>query len=205
MIEAQEIPDTRTAILNATEQLLADYGYKKMTMEDVAAQAGLGRRTIYLHFPGKKQLALAVIDRIIDHLLAELGMIAASEMAPAERLHQMLIRRILFLFDRERDIRHTLDDVYKALLPKYKTYREKYIRREAELFAQVLREGAHRGQLDVRDPFEVGNALVMATNSLTPFSLNAQLRAKRKLVERKIHLIADMLIYGLARKQPNSR
>jgi AcrR family transcriptional regulator len=205
MVEAQETLDTRTAILNATERLLADYGYKKMTMEDVAVEADLGRRTIYLHFRSKKQLALAVIDRIIDHLLAELLKIAASEAAPAERLHRMLVRRIMFLFDRERNIRHTLDDVYKALLPKYKTYREKYIRREVELFAQVLREGEERGQWDITDPVEVGNALVMATNSLTPFSLNVHHRGERKHVERKIHLIADMLIYGLARRQPSSR
>ena len=131
--------------------------------------------------------------------------IAASETAPADRLHHMLVRRIMFLFDRERDMRHTLDDVYKALLPKYKTYREKYIRREVELFARVLREGKDRGQLDVADPVEVGNALVMATNALTPFSLSVHHRGARKQVERKIHLIADMLIYGLARQQPNSR
>jgi AcrR family transcriptional regulator len=204
MVETQETLDTRTAILNATERLLANYGYKKMTMEDVAAEAGLGRRTIYLHFRSKKQLALAVIDRIIDHLLAELRKIAASQTAPAERLRQMLVRRIMFLFDRERDMRHTLDDVHKALLPKYKTYRENYIRREVEVFAQVLREGQDLGQLDITGPAEVGHALVMATNALTPFNLNVHHRGQRKHVERKIGLIADMLIYGLARKQPKS-
>jgi hypothetical protein len=50
----------------------------------------------------------------------------------------------------------------------------------------------------------VGHALVMATNALTPFNLNVHHRGQRKHVERKIGLIADMLIYGLARKQPKS-
>jgi AcrR family transcriptional regulator len=93
MVETQETLDTRTAILNATERLLADDGYKKMTMEDVAGGAGLGRRTIYLHFRSKKQLALGVIDRIIDHLLAELRKIAASQTARAEAGADPLLER----------------------------------------------------------------------------------------------------------------
>jgi AcrR family transcriptional regulator len=192
---------TRTAILDATERALAAYGYKKLTVEDVASEACLGRRTIYLHFEGKKQLALAVIDRIVQQLLAGLGEVAASA-PPAERLRQMLIFRVLFLFDREQNLRHTLDDMYKALLPQYKTHREKYICGEVELFAKVLREGQERGQFDPMDAVEVANALVMATNSLTPFSLNVQQRGQRNEVERQVRLIADLLVRGLVSNKP---
>ena len=202
MVQTQAKPDTRTAILDATERALAAYGYKKLTVEDVASAAGLGRRTIYLHFEGKKQLALAVIDRIVQQLLAGLGEITASAAAPAERLRQMLIDRVLFLFDRERNLRHTLDDMYKALLPQYKTHREKYICGEVELFAKVLREGQERGQFGAADAVEVANALVMATNSLTPFSLNVRQRGQRKEVERQVRLIADLLVRGLVSNKP---
>ena len=202
MAQKQAKLDTRTAILDATECVLADYGYKKLTMEDVATEAGLGRRTIYLHFKGKKQLALAFIDRIVDQLFAKLGEVAASAAPPAERIRQMLVGRILFLFDRERNLRHMLDDMYKALLPQYKTHREKYIRGEVELFAKVLREGEERGQFAAMDAVEVGNALVMATNSLTPFSLNVHQRGHRKEVERQVRLIADLLVDGLMNYKP---
>src|SRR5437763_4865971 len=111
--------DTRTAILDAADGLLARYGYKKMTMEDVAVEAGLGRRTVYLYFRTKEELALATIDRTIDLLLTELREVARGHGSPAERLHGMLVRRILFLFDRAQNTRHTLDDVYIALRPQY--------------------------------------------------------------------------------------
>ncbi|MCK7478511.1 MAG: TetR/AcrR family transcriptional regulator [Candidatus Moduliflexus flocculans] len=35
-----------------------------MTMQDVARQVGIGKGTIYLHFPSKEELVLAHIDRI---------------------------------------------------------------------------------------------------------------------------------------------
>src|SRR5207244_439816 len=100
--------ETRTAILDAADRLLAEYGYKKMTMEDVAVEAELGRRTIYSYFRTKEELALATIDRTIDLLVAELREVADGDGTPADRLHAMLVRRILFLFDRAQNTRHTL-------------------------------------------------------------------------------------------------
>jgi AcrR family transcriptional regulator len=202
MTQALAKPDTRTAILEAAERAFATHGYKKVTVEDIAAGAGLGRRTIYLHFQGKKHIALAVIDRIVEQLFAELARVAASAVPPSERLRRMLVCRVLFLFDRERDLRHTLDDMYKALMPRYKTHREKYIRGEVELFAGVLREGEERGEFSDLDAAEVAGALVMATNSLTPFSLNARQRGQRTRVERQVRLIADLLVDGLLSKRP---
>src|SRR5260370_31511187 len=168
-----------------------------MRMEDVAVEAGLGRRTVYSYFKTKEELALATIDRTIDLLITELQQVARGDGSPAERLHSMLVRRILFLFDRAQKTRHTLDDVYIALRPQYKAHRERYIRGEVEVFASVLREGQRLGSLRAVDPLEAGNALVVATSNLTPFSLNIRELGDRDRVERKIRLIADLPIHGL--------
>ena len=49
----------RDRILDATERLLGRLGYQKTTMDDIAIEAAIGRRTIYLHFAGKEAVALA--------------------------------------------------------------------------------------------------------------------------------------------------
>jgi AcrR family transcriptional regulator len=192
--------DTRTRLLNAAEQLLAHYGYKKMTMDDLAAEAGVGRRTIYLHFKNKEDLALATIDRTIDLLVAELRRLARADGPPAERLHQMLVGRILFLFDREQSFFHALDDIFAAIRARYKTHREKYVRAEAEVFSEVLQEGQRAGAFDVDDPVEVAHALVWATSTLTPFSLNTRELGARDVVERRIYRIAGLLLCGILRR-----
>src|SRR4029077_18653493 len=43
--------DTRDAILDATEKLIGVLGYAKTTVDDVAKEAGVGKRTIYVYFP----------------------------------------------------------------------------------------------------------------------------------------------------------
>jgi AcrR family transcriptional regulator len=59
----------RDAVLDATERLLGRCGYQKMTMDDIAREAGVGRRTLYLHFTGKEEIALSSIDRVVERLL----------------------------------------------------------------------------------------------------------------------------------------
>ncbi|HLK58033.1 MAG TPA: helix-turn-helix domain-containing protein, partial [Chthonomonadaceae bacterium] len=70
--------DLHSAILDATEILLARSGYQQMTMEDIAKEAGVARRTIYLHFKGKEEVALSSIDRVVERLLEQLRSLAAE-------------------------------------------------------------------------------------------------------------------------------
>lgn len=52
------------AILDAVEQLLGHRGYEAMTMEQIAAEAGVSKPTIYLRYGSKRELVLAMIDRL---------------------------------------------------------------------------------------------------------------------------------------------
>ncbi|MFI6574917.1 TetR/AcrR family transcriptional regulator [Nocardiopsis sp. NPDC050513] len=50
-------------ILDAAGDLLVSWGYPKITIEDVARRAGIGKGTVYLHFPTKEVLFLVVLLR----------------------------------------------------------------------------------------------------------------------------------------------
>jgi AcrR family transcriptional regulator len=54
------------AILRATRQLLGSKGYAKMTIESVAARAGVGKATIYRWWSSKGALALDVLMEMLD-------------------------------------------------------------------------------------------------------------------------------------------
>jgi TetR/AcrR family acrAB operon transcriptional repressor len=47
---------TQNQILSAAAEVIIRLGYDKTTMSDIADQAGLSRRTIYLYFKGKDEL-----------------------------------------------------------------------------------------------------------------------------------------------------
>lgn len=50
-------------VLDAAAELLVRWGYRRVTIEDVAAAAGIGKGTVYLHFRTKEALFLTVLLR----------------------------------------------------------------------------------------------------------------------------------------------
>jgi AcrR family transcriptional regulator len=60
-------------ILDAAGDLLVTWGYPKITIEDVARRAGVGKGTVYLHFPTKEVLFLVVLLRAQSELTGHLA------------------------------------------------------------------------------------------------------------------------------------
>jgi AcrR family transcriptional regulator len=56
-------PDLDDAILDATIALLAQEGFARMSIEQVAAHAGVGKPTIYRRWPSKVGLVIAALSR----------------------------------------------------------------------------------------------------------------------------------------------
>jgi AcrR family transcriptional regulator len=193
-------PQTRDLLLDAMERLLARYGYQKTTMDDVARDAGVGKGTIYLHFPSKEELVLSTIDRIVDRLLRRLEEIARLPQPADRRLREMLLIRVLFRFDSVRDYPQGVNDLLAALRPAYLARRQRYFAAEAEVLAAVLREGQAAGVFTCPDPLAAAHTLLLATNSLLPYSLSAHELGKRKDVQDRAGRIADLVLDGLRKR-----
>src|SRR5262249_59311547 len=117
-------PQIRDAILDAAERLLARYGFKKTTIDDLAREAGIGKGRVYRQFPSKDEVALCTIDRIVERLLLRLRALAGSDEPVAQRLRDMLLTRVLFRFDSVKDYSQSLDDLLASLRPAYLARRQ---------------------------------------------------------------------------------
>jgi AcrR family transcriptional regulator len=58
------------AIVEAVNRLLATKGYDSMTVDEVAAEAGMAKASVYKHFASKEELAGAAMVRALDRALA---------------------------------------------------------------------------------------------------------------------------------------
>ena len=190
--------DIRDLILDGVDVLLSKYGFRKMTMDDVARQVGIGKGTIYLHFPGKEELVLAHIDRIAERTAAGLRTIAESPAPAGERLRRMLVHRVLFRFDSVLHYSQNLSDLLSSIRSALLAHREAHFDNEAKVFAGVLREGDRAGVLDCPDPEATSVALIQSTNSLLPFNLSARELGHRDELEIKVGHVADLVVNGLA-------
>lgn len=192
--------DIKDLILDAADRLLNQFGYKKMTMDNLAQEVGIAKGTLYLHFPSKEELVLAHIDRIVYRLLVKLQVIAHGDGSASERLREMLLTRVLFRFDNVQHYTESLSDLLADIRSSLLQRREKHFALEARVFADVLEEGGKDGSFDVEETQSTTNAILFATNSLLPYSLSANELGRRKELERKISKIADLILVGLIKR-----
>ena len=61
-------PEVDQAILQTTLKLLTEYGYAGLSVERVAAEAGVGKTTIYRRYATKEELVAAAVGALKDEL-----------------------------------------------------------------------------------------------------------------------------------------
>lgn len=193
--------EVRDAILDATDKLLARYGYKKMTIDDLAAEVGIGKGSIYLHFKSKEEIALSHIDRIIDRLCSRLEEIATSDESPEERIRKMMLERVSFRFDSVQHYSESINELLSSLRAKVLAHREIHHEREALIFSGVINQGQNEGHFDGSEPLEIANIFLTATNALLPFGLSTRELGQRKEVEAKALGVANLLLKGIRKKE----
>lgn len=199
MKDSNQKRDVRDAILDATDQLLARYGYKKMTIDDLAREVGIGKGSIYLHFSSKEEIALSHIDRIIERLKESLREIAEKPLSVDERLREMLVERVLYRFDSVQHYSKSLNDMLSYVRPKLLERRKRYFDEEARILATVIAEGQNSSHFAKGDAFDMAQTLVSATNSLLPYSLSAIELGDRGEIAKRTRKTAEILIRGLSR------
>src|SRR5579885_947797 len=77
---------TRDRFLQAAARVFAQVGYEEANINIIAEQAGLGKGTIYLYFPSKQDLFLALLQTIAQRQLTA----ARAALASSPNLEKQL-------------------------------------------------------------------------------------------------------------------
>ncbi|MGH3794579.1 MAG: TetR/AcrR family transcriptional regulator [Pseudonocardiaceae bacterium] len=86
--------DRADRILDAAGALLLRLGYRKVTIQDIAEQAGIGKGTVYLHWRTREQLfqalmlreSIGLVEELLDRLREDPAEIIPHRFVPASFL-----------------------------------------------------------------------------------------------------------------------
>lgn len=83
--KAQMLQAREDAIVEAVNRLLAEKGFDLMTVDEVAAEVGIAKASLYKHFSSKEDLAAAAMVRVLARAQAFLADLPADA-APVDQL-----------------------------------------------------------------------------------------------------------------------
>ena len=134
----------RDRIIKSAEGRFFRDGYRRVTMDDIASDLGMSKKTLYKYFEGKESIATAVIENIHLHIVSFLEEFNRDIPDPVERFEQVTLaasRKLseignLFLDDIKRDL--------PGLWRKVEEFREQKILHH---IGGILDEGKKQGKI----------------------------------------------------------
>ncbi len=85
--------DTRTRLVEATQDLIWERGYSAVSPKDIQAKARAGQGSMYHHFSGKQELAVAALERNAESMRADVDALLAEPGTAIDRLERYLRRQ----------------------------------------------------------------------------------------------------------------
>lgn len=101
MTAPQRLTDRkRIAILEAAAEQFRSCGFEATSMDRVAANAGVSKRTVYNHFPSKDELFTETVVQMFLASASDMDLPYQADVSLAEQLTELMKRKMRTLADR---------------------------------------------------------------------------------------------------------
>lgn len=142
-------------ILQVAEDVLREKGYYATSIDEIAARVGIAKGTVYLHFASKEDLIVAISQRDLGQLIAEIREIADTTGSARSKLEGILqalygnfVRRMQLLSGMFRDVSlHQLKMNERKIMD--------LLDRMTEIIRAILEEGKTTGEFTTDIPTPV--------------------------------------------------
>jgi AcrR family transcriptional regulator len=95
---------TRERLVDAAVVLFGARGFRAVTIEQIAAEAGANRATFYLHFRNKEDVANAIGDRLVPHIQAIFAALDALPDPTVEDVRAWLVQGLAEQTEERRNL-----------------------------------------------------------------------------------------------------
>lgn len=189
--------EVRAQIVDVARKVFTRYGYRKTTMEEIAAATRKGKSSIYYYFPAKEEIFKAVVEKEAGELKLRLDKTMRADAPPLEKLRAYILFRLHHV--------RTVANFYAALNEESLSHldfildiRKKFDEDELHLLQEILEEGMEEGTFQLSSSKIGAIAITTMMKGLElPLLLSDDYKADR--AEHLDNLI-NVVFYGIIKR-----
>lgn len=140
----------REQIIHKSAELFLSLGFKSVTMDDIASEMGISKKTIYVHFNNKTKLVEAVTFYLFDTICCGIDDICENAPNPIEELYSIKMFVMHHLKNEKASPQYQLKKYYPQIhaVLKFKQF-EKMHQSVQESLEHGVDTGVFRNTIDV--------------------------------------------------------
>lgn len=183
----------KAEILARVREYFVAQGYSGWTMDDLARELGMSKKTLYVHFAGKDALLTAMIEGIAADIREEAdGLLAHRELTFAEKLHALVLVIVERLSGLRPETLAELERFAPALLQRIQEVRGRTI---PYVFGRFVEAGQLAGFVRPDPPPAV--AIEFFLQAMQGLMQPASLQRLRLEPEKLVPVAIDLFFGGL--------
>ncbi len=191
--------NVRNRIIEVAQEIFKRYGFKKSTMDEIAAAAGKGKSTLYHYFKSKDEVFAAVVEKEGNIMFRELNKIITANIDSKLKIKKYITTRMKLIDE--------LSNLYSAIKSDYlnhfgfiQKYRVKYDEQEILLLEQILQDGINKREFNINEEETKMYAYGLAT-ALKGLEIPFFLENRYSEISNRLDSMLNIIIYGLACKK----
>lgn len=149
------ITKTRQKLVEVARELFARKGLEATTMNDIAANSGKGRRTLYTYFRNKEEIYAAVIETELERLSERIDEVASIEAEPEQKVLTLIYTHLSVIKEVVTRNGSLRAEFFRNIWLVEKVRRQ-FDEEERNILRRVLEEGIARAK------FRIDNVNLMA-------------------------------------------
>lgn len=193
----QEKREERFAmLLDAAEECFREMGFKRTSLEDVAARAGIGKATLYHYVEGKSELFGEVATRFHNRMQTKREAVIAQQTTAVEKLRAVITT---FVEGHEAAVKliapkpHEIEEHVPLKFRYLRIFREK----EKELISSVLEFGIREGVFRNLDVPKTAMLIELGIKGVVMDVCRGQGKADPELYA---DLLIDVILHGIEKR-----
>lgn len=206
-LSVQQFSEKENKILDAAQRQFAQYGYSKVTMDEIADELGVVKGSLYYYFPNKESVYQAVVQREQNLFLSQLHEELQTQESAAEqlrcyfRLRVVFTKRLFNLNQLNREIAHHLKPMYTNLFRQFSALELQYL-------VRILNEGKEQGEFDFASASSLAAVIHHALYGLRQWLLHHSERPiseEEHLLTQETRIFSELLLTGLKTRTETQR
>jgi TetR/AcrR family transcriptional regulator of autoinduction and epiphytic fitness len=181
------------ALLRTTAEVVAERGYHRASLEEIADRLNLGKPALYHYYRGKEDLVLTCLSTCHEHIIRLLSGVATDRRLNArDRLRTMIVLQLETVCIDHPELSHLFlhpIDWPESIESEVRVWRKQHDR----VFRAVIESGIKRAELNPHDPHVARMCLYGALNH-APLWLRG--KSKRGSIELVADTVMDLFVQG---------
>ncbi len=129
-------------IIHKSAELFLEYGFKSVTMDEIASELAVSKKTIYTYFNNKTHLVECVGEFVKDQIHEEIDLVIAKELNPIEELYEIKRTVMKRLKDEKSSPQYQMEKYYPEL---YKRLRQSQFEKMLTCVQKNVDRGINEG------------------------------------------------------------